>query len=418
LMIALIVFVHSLFPIWSLCYHENLDFLPAALEAFTNPTKSIAQFQTYAPALEHYLTLLAFVLFEALLMLFLPSDDYYCPPTPAGNTTKFRINALPAWFVTVAAYFGVQFMGMMPPTYIHDNFWQLLVGLLILGDAFTVVFYIKGIYFPTNSDATFRNKFWSDIYLGIELHPKIGALNCKLFCIGRIGMFLWTIVNLAHAQKEYETLGHLSWPMIMSNLFAAIYTVDWAWKECWYIRTIDMNHDRFGFMLICGPPFFIPTFFCCNTFYLTYRPRECSTPFAIFLIVFFCVSYVLFRICNDQKDLVRSTKGEKKIWGYIPTVIQAKYTTSDGKLHESLLLASHLWGASRHFNYFMDWCMSFCYGWCVGFDGIVPHLYFIYMICLLTGRAYRDDAKCRNKYGEYWDQYCEQVPYIIVPYVF
>jgi 7-dehydrocholesterol reductase len=34
---------------------------------------------------------------------------------------------------------------------------------------------------------------------------------------------------------------------------------------------------------------------------------------------------------------------------------------------------------------------------------------------LLTDRAYRDDDRCQKKYGKYWDQYCEAVPYKIVP---
>ena len=88
-------------------------------------------------------------------------------------------------------------------SYVHDNFWELLTALLIISDIFAVLFYLKGIFLPTNSDATYRGNFLADFYLGIcfiffsvsvklffflfsgiELHPKIGALNCKLFNIG------------------------------------------------------------------------------------------------------------------------------------------------------------------------------------------------------------------------------------------
>lgn len=33
----------------------------------------------------------------------------------------------------------------------------------------------------------------------------------------------------------------------------------------------------------------------------------------------------------------------------------------------------------------------------------------------LASAAYRDDQRCRAKYGKYWDAYCKQVPYKIVP---
>jgi 7-dehydrocholesterol reductase len=34
---------------------------------------------------------------------------------------------------------------------------------------------------------------------------------------------------------------------------------------------------------------------------------------------------------------------------------------------------------------------------------------------LLTDRAFRDDNRCRAKYGKHWDEYCANVPYKIVP---
>ena len=37
---------------------------------------------------------------------------------------------------------------------------------------------------------------------------------------------------------------------------------------------------------------------------------------------------------------------------------------------------------------------------------------------LLFDRATRDDRRCRTKYGPFWDDYCERVPYKIVPYVY
>jgi 7-dehydrocholesterol reductase len=43
--------------------------------------------------------------------------------------------------------------------------------------------------------------------------------------------------------------------------------------------------------------------------------------------------------------------------------------------------------------------------------------YFLFLFILLTHRAFRDDARCRSKYGSYWDKYCAAVPYKIVPYV-
>jgi 7-dehydrocholesterol reductase len=53
-----------------------------------------------------------------------------------------------------------------------------------------------------------------------------------------------------------------------------------------------------------------------------------------------------------------------------------------------------------------------------GFDHLLPYFYIFYMTALLVHRVARDDAKCTQKYGNVWRQYCRLVPYKIIPYVY
>ena len=94
------------------------------------------------------------------------------------------------------------------------------------------------------------------------------------------------------------------------------------------------------------------------------------------------------------------------IWGKKPEFIKAYYTTGESSTKkESLLLLSGWWGLSRHFHYVPEIMAAFC--WSVpgvfASHSFYPLMYVSFLIVLLFDRAYRDDVRCREKYGSYWD---------------
>jgi 7-dehydrocholesterol reductase len=116
-----------------------------------------------------------------------------------------------------------------------------------------------------------------------------------------------------------------------------------------------------------------------------------------------------------QRQKVRSTNGKATIWGKEPQLILAEYTTETGEKKKNLLLASGFWGISRHFHYIPEILAAFFWSCATGFSFFAPFFYVSFLTILLIHRAFRDDTKCRNKYGRYWDEYCQLVPYKIVP---
>ena len=138
--------------------------------------------------------------------------------------------------------------------------------------------------------------------------------------------------------------------------------------------------------------------------------------------------------------------GDCNIWGKKAQVIHCKYkqtiapgATADGAIHtsmsqqsnsrvsnsqlktielKSILLRSGFWGWSRHFHYLPELGLSFC--WCAtsGTTHLLTLFYFFFLAVLLFHRSYRDDQKCRLKYGKYWEEYCKFVPYKIIPFVY
>jgi len=118
--------------------------------------------------------------------------------------------------------------------------------------------------------------------------------------------------------------------MILVNLFQMTYVVDFFYNEDWYLRTIDIAHDHFGWYLIYGTHCVVPIIYNINTHFLLRNPIDLSN-FEFFIVLLLaCVGYGIFRGCNYQKDIVRRTQGKCKIWGKQAKVIRAEYGSSDG----------------------------------------------------------------------------------------
>lgn len=152
--------------------------------------------------------------------------------------------------------------------------------------------------------------------------------------------------------------------------------------------------------------------------YLVRNPVDLHPAVAIGVFALGMFGYYIFRAVNHQKDLVRRTNGNCLIWGKPAKFVRAKYVTSDGKQHSSILLASGWWGLARHFNYTGDLILSFAMCAACGWNHLLPYFYVIYMFILLVTRIRRDDARCSGKYGKYWDEYKKLVQYNLIPYVY
>ena len=49
--------------------------------------------------------------------------------------------------------------------------------------------------------------------------------------------------------------------MILVNLFHFVYVFDFFYNEDWYLRTIDIAHDHFGWYYGMGDCLFLPTMY-------------------------------------------------------------------------------------------------------------------------------------------------------------
>jgi 7-dehydrocholesterol reductase len=217
---------------------------------------------------------------------------------------------------------------------------------------------------------------------------------------------------------QYQLHGLITKSMIVTIILHAIYVLDFFINEDWYLRTIDICHDHFGFYLAWGCTVWLPGVYTLQTQYLARNPVILSSAHAAGILLMGVGGYTLFRSVNYQKDLVRRTKGDCKLWGSPAKILRVKYRTKDGLEHDSLLLCSGWWGFARHVNYLGDLVLSYAMCATCGTENLLPWTYAIFMTVLLIHRCWRDEERCSKKYGKYWEEYCRRVRWVIIPGIY
>lgn len=360
------------------------------------------------------------LLLQAFFYGYLPGTLCYGQRTPGGHLLTYTANGLLAWAITHALYIGGSLLGYLDPALIAKHWEGLLVAVNIYGFVLAILAQWKGYWAPSfPEDRKISGSWFFDFWAGVELNPRFGKYwDFKFFHNGRPGIIAWTLIDVSWAAYQYERFGHVTSSMIIVSMFHLIYVVDFFYNEDWYTRTIDISHDHFGFMLAWGDTTFLPCLYTLQVQFLARYPTYLTRTQSIALLAIGLTGYGIFRSANFQRDHVRARDGKCQIWGKPAEFIRCKYTTSDGKVHNSLLLTSGWWGVSRHANYLADLMQAWAMCATCGFTHFLPWSYFFFMCTLLYHRSLRDEKRCQSKYGKYWEEYCQKVKYRILPGVF
>lgn len=298
------------------------------------------------------------ILSQAALYAFLPGKVCHGQKTPGGNLLSYTTNGMLAWFVTHVLFLTGAVLGRLDGAIIAKHWEGLLVAANVYGFVMALVVQLKGYWAPSRcsiEDRKMSGSWIYDYWIGVELNPRIGEhFDLKFFHNSRVGMAAWTLINLSWAAYQHQKLGYVTDSMLIVLILHATYVVDFFVNEDWYLRTIDISHDHFGFMLSWGDSTFLPTFYTLQAQYLARYPTHLTRPQAAAILGMGFLGYAMFRSANYQRDYVRAKKGEARIWGRKAEFIRTKYRTADGVEHDSLLLTSGWWGVARHANYLAD----------------------------------------------------------------
>lgn len=315
-----------------------------------------------------------------------------------GVPRIFKLNGL-ALFLTTALIVGIcQAMGWFSLSFLYNHFIALLICANVLAFALSGWLYWRG-----SADPDASKGFLHGFFFGRELNPGILGVDLKFFSY-RPSLIALALFNVSFAVAQYEIYGELSLAMILYQIFTFAYVFNYFQFEYGMVHTWDIVSERFGWMLVWGNFVLVPFFYCIAGLTLVHAKGDLPLLFAIILGVLYVFGFWLFRGANEQKHRFKQDENTK-IWG-------RPAETLDGRL-----LVSGFWGIGRHLNYTGEICVYLAFVLTVGFESWIPYLLLVWLVGLLWHRSWRDERRCRKKYGELWDRYVERARFSMIPFV-
>ena len=363
--------------------------------------------------------ILVFFFFELALLELLPGRIHEGPVTPTGHRPRYKLNAVPAWLLTHATFFGASYgLRWFSPGIVYEHFGEILVTLCIGCFFLCWLLYLKGVYAPSTPDAGRSGILIFDYFWGVELHPSVLGVNLKQLFNCRMSMMGWSLIVISFAAYQRQVIGHVSSSMLVTVVLQVVYLLEFFTWEDGYFASLDVMHDRFGYYICWGVLSWVPGVYTLPAQYAVLHPRELGWPVTYGLIAFGLCAIWAGHAADAQRKRVRGTGGDTTVWGRAPEMIFADYTTADGEKHRNILLVSGFWGVARHFHYVPELLLALTWSLPAGTQRFLPYFYLVFLAILLVDRAGRDDLRCHAKYGPAWDEYCRRVPYKILPGIY
>jgi delta14-sterol reductase len=335
--------------------------------------------------------------------MFLPGRKILGQPLRDGTRIPYRINGMSLWVATHMFLFTATYFYHLSLTPLLQHFWSLLVAANVLTLAWLLPMYAAGKKRQRESGEPGRNLIL-ELWYGVELNPRFWDIDLKTFAYhpSLIGLCL---LNWAFAYAQYEQFGYLTLQMMLYQGFWWMYFVTHFHYEPGVLSMWDVIAERFGFMLLWGDLVLVPFFYCVGGWYLLDQPESISLLHGMALCTLFSMGLWIFRGSNAQKNQFKANR-DCKIWGQPAKTVGGR------------LLVSGWWGVGRKINYTGEIMVYSSFGLTTGFASIVPYLLPIWLFSLLVHRAWRDEQRCREKYGETWDEYCKVARFRMIPFIY
>eukprot|EP00933_Yihiella_yeosuensis_P009582 TRINITY_DN115569_c0_g1_i1.p1 TRINITY_DN115569_c0_g1~~TRINITY_DN115569_c0_g1_i1.p1 ORF type:complete len:444 (+),score=64.31 TRINITY_DN115569_c0_g1_i1:86-1417(+) len=330
------------------------------------------------------------------------------------NGLDYHCNGYLSFWATLAVVGGLHYQGIFEITTLVKEFPAFLTTAMILGDIYSVIVhccYAKGWELVN----------FYEFFIGIGVHPRLGeVVDVKMVAETRVSWTLLFLISCASWVKSYQDTGTWLQPCAFMVLAHLLYGNACAKGEHFIPYTWDITTEKFGWMLCWWNLAGVPLLYCYQSLYLAKHGWNLLLPpypgvYYGVLAVALVIAYWLWDECNYQKCYFkaeqRGTLIRRDLFPTFRHVEKPKYIKSD----KGVLLIDGWYGKARKFHYTCDTAMALLWGLSCGFNSLLPYVYFFFFVAMITHRASRDEARCKEKYGATWDKYLKAVPYRFIP---
>ncbi|XP_039289453.1 7-dehydrocholesterol reductase isoform X2 [Nilaparvata lugens] len=367
----------------------------------------------------HSWTIVAAIFVWAIFWLKVPSSKTYGPETFYGAIPEYQDNGMLFFIASVLAFFGIQLYFTEVSMLIFWNIPWMLASLNIVAFLLCFFLFVQGILRPDNRNDIKDLPYLFLFYRGVNLHANICGVDIKQLTVSRIGLIGWQLLIQAFFVASIHNYG-FNHGVAVCFLLQVIYIAKFYWWESGYFWTLDIAFDHPGYYLCWGGLVFVPALYTYPTYYLVLHQPTIDILMSIMLLTIgFLAVAMNFRVDYEKQAFQKNRHNDNfKLWGRRVQFIPATYTDSLGVQHQSKLLVSGCWGVARHLNYTFELLLALTWS-LPGYQfGVHTFLYVIFLLVLLVQRCFRDEKKCLEKYGSAYKEYCDKVPFRLIPYVF
>ncbi|KZF20723.1 delta(24(24(1)))-sterol reductase [Xylona heveae TC161] len=366
-----------------------------------------------------------FFIFEGACYLLLPGVWTKGKPLPheGGKQLPYYCSGMWSWYTTIVVALVLHVTGLFKLYTIIDEFGPLMSVAILTGFLVSFVAYFSALFRGAQHRMTGYPIY--DFFMGAELNPRMfGILDFKMFFEVRLPWFILFLVSLGAAARQYELYGYVSGEVGFLLMAHFLYANACSKGEELIVTTWDMYYEKWGFMLIFWNLAGVPLSYCHCTIYLAnHHPSEYhwNRVFLVGLYAMYLFVYWVWDTTNSQKNQFRhqerGTLMNRKTFPQLPYRRIENPKTIKTATGDSILVDGW-YGKARKVHYSCDLFFALTWGLITGFNSPFPWFYPLFFAVMIIHRATRDIQRCEAKYGEAWQEYKRQVPYLFIPYVF